>query len=826
MGLDDYNKKRKFDKTSEPKGTLDKSDGGRFVIQRHQASHLHYDLRLEMEGVLKSWAIPKGPSLNKDDKRLAVQTEDHPVKYLTFHGNIPKGNYGAGDMTIWDSGTYTINESKGVKDGLKQLETGDLKIHFDGKKVKGDFALVRAHFGKEKNNWLLIKKDDEFAVDIPYDSERFAEKAHKPEKESKAGVKNTITESDDGGAIKPMLAKTGKKIFDDKNWIYELKWDGYRTMASVNHRKVQLYSRNGLSQNQKFAPITESLKRFEEVAILDGEVVILNSEGYSDFQKLQNYNGEENENLVYYVFDLVYLNGHSTISLPLKDRKELLKSIIENAGLENIRFCDHIETLGTAFYEKVIKAGFEGVMAKDGNSAYYPGARSEVWLKFKDVNDREAIICGYTESEGVEFGSLILGAYKDDELAYIGNCGTGFSSETRKDLLIKMKSLKAKKHPFKAAPNLKGRKPHWVLPKLICEVNYSEITSKGLLRHPVFKRLRDDKSPDEVTAAAESQSPEKATANDKAHLDTESKSSSDSFLEIDGKKVAISHPAKIYFPGEGIRKYDIIDYYIQVADTILPYLKDRPQNLHRHPNGIDKEGFYQKDNENLPDWVDTINIHSKSADKNIDYMLCQDEATLIFMANLGCIELNPWNSKVGQLDNPTYTVIDIDPSEKTPFTEVVEVALVAKEILDQANVQAFCKTSGSTGLHIYIPLSGKYSYDEAQSFVKLICHFIQQRLPNTTSMERSIKARKGKIYLDYMQNKRGQTLAAAYCVRPRPGATVSTPLHWKEVSKALKITDFNIHNVPERIEKEGDLFAQVLSEKMDMSKALELLDSL
>ncbi|NEN24228.1 DNA ligase D [Cryomorpha ignava] len=823
MGLDDYNKKRKFDKTPEPEGDLDKSDGGRFVIQRHQASRLHYDLRLEMEGVLKSWAVPRGPSLNPDDKRLAVQTEDHPVKYLTFHGNIPKGNYGAGDMKIWDKGTYIINERKGVKDAAEQLKKGDLKIHFQGTKVKGDFALVKAHFEKGKNNWLLIKKDDEYAVDVPYDSETFAEKAHHQLEKGKGGNRIGISGSDANQLVKPMLAKTGKKIFDDKNWIYELKWDGYRTMASVKNGKVQLYSRNGLSLNEKFAPIARSFTSLDDEVMLDGEVVILNAEGYSDFEKLQNYKGEENDNLVFYVFDLVYLNGHSTISLPLKDRKELLKVLVENAGSENIRYCDHIETLGSAFYEKVIKAGFEGIMAKDGASAYYPGARSEVWLKFKNVNDREAIICGYTESEGVEFGSLILGAYQNNKLEYIGNCGTGFSSEMRANLLKKMKSLKAQKHPFKSAPNLKGRKPHWILPKLICEVNYSEITGKGLLRHPVFKRLRDDKSLDKIAVADKTPTGKTPT---KVKESKSAKMSSDSVLEIDGKQVAITHPAKIYFPGEGIRKYDIIDYYIQIADTIMPYLIDRPQNLHRHPNGIDKEGFYQKDNENLPDWVDTIAIHSKSTDKNIDYLLCQDEATLIYMANLGCIEINPWNSNVGKLDNPTYTVIDIDPSEKTPFSQVVEVALVAKEILDQVKIEGYCKTSGSTGLHIYIPLSGKYDYDESRSFAKLICHFIQERLPKTTSMERSIKARNGKIYLDFMQNKKGQTLAAPYCVRPRPGATVSTPLHWDEVNKNLKISDFDIHNMPSRIEKEGDLFEKVLTEKLDMNKALEQFDSL
>ncbi len=815
MNLDAYNEKRKFDKTSEPLGEVDEADGGRFVIQRHQASRLHYDLRLEMEGVLKSWAVPKGPSLNPEDKRLAVQTEDHPVKYLTFRGTIPKGNYGAGEMTIWDSGSYSINETKKGEKPVDQFKKGNLKINFRGSKIKGDFALVKAHFGKEKNNWLLIKKADEYAVDLPYDSEAFASVIDLPGQEEGGSKKKVNPDSDRAKNLRPMLAKAGNKIFDDKNWIYELKWDGYRTLSSVKDSEVQLFSRNGLSLNSKFVKIFNSLKSIDQDVILDGEVVILNSDGLSDFQKLQNYTGEGEDNLVYYVFDLLYLNGHATTSLPLISRKELLRDILENSDFSNVRYCDHIETLGTAFYENAIQMGFEGVIAKDAQSGYYPGARSEVWLKFKDVNSREAIICGFTESEGVEFGSLILGAYDEGSLKYIGNCGSGFNSSLRKDLLKRMKSLEVDKHPFEKKPLLKGRKAHWVKPTLICEVKYSGVTTKGLLRHPVFLRLRSDKALEEVTPPAEIKS-----------NSTMSSKGAGANLEINGNKVGITHPEKIYFPGEGIRKYDLIDYYINVAATILPYLKDRPQNLHRHPNGITKQGFYQKDNENIPDWIDTVSIHSKSAGKDIEYLLCQNEAALIYMANLGCIEINPWSSTIGALNNPTYTVLDIDPTDKTPFSQVVEVAQVAKEILDLAKIKGYCKTSGSSGLHIYIPLSGEYSYDEARSFAKLICHFIQERLPLTTSMQRSIKARKGKIYLDYMQNNKGQTLASPYCVRPKPGAPVSTPLEWKEVNSKLEISDFTIYNVPERISKKGDLFSPVQTGKTNIFKSLERLDSI
>lgn len=846
MSLETYNAKRRFDETPEPAGGEDHARAGRFVVQRHRASHLHYDLRLEMGGVLKSWAVPKGPSLNPADKRLAVQTEDHPVKYLTFHGTIPKGNYGAGEMTIWDTGTFSIlGSEKNAKkkpvspdaEGLKQLKNGNLKIRFDGTRLRGDFSLVRTRTENERHQWLLIKKADAYSVDVPYDAEIFAGK----KAGTKAGKKRVHpkkiapdAESEEPlQAVKPMLAKTATKIFDDPAWIYELKWDGYRLLALADDGNVQLYSRNGLAQNVKFAPIAEALANLGHRALLDGEVVLLNTDGLPDFQRLQNYDGSPDKNLRYTVFDLLYLNGHSTMGLPLTDRKEILKELLEVADLENVVYCDHIATLGTAFYEKAIDMGFEGVIAKKASGKYHPGNRSEEWLKFKKIKELDAVICGYTESDGVAFGSLILGAYRDGILEYIGNCGTGFDSKMRTALLENFKPLATKKCPFKSPPALKGRKPHWLLPSLVCEVSYSEITKAGKMRHPVFRRLRTEKAPADVTAPGPSLRPLPDKARDKKKTSAKSdekqmegEPASDADLEINGRKVAVSNPAKVYFPKEGIRKYDLMEYYIRMAEVILPYLINRPQNLHRHPDGIAKPGFYQKDAENIPDWIETFTVYSKSSNRDIDYLLCQDEATLLYMVNLGCIELNPWNSVIGNPENPTYTVIDIDPGEKTPFVEVVETARAVKEVLDLAEIQGYCKTSGATGLHVYIPLAGNYSYDEAASFAQLICVYVHHMLPEITSMERTIKAREGKIYLDYLQNKRGQTLASAYCARPRPGATVSTPLKWEEVNKRLKVKDFTIFTVPDRVDLTGDLFRNVLTQTTDIAKAIERLDAL
>ena len=802
MALDEYKKKRKFDKTPEPKGVVDTENLGRFVIQRHQATRLHYDLRLEMEGVLKSWAVPKGPSMNPDDKRLAIMTEDHPVKYLTFHGTIPKGNYGAGVMDIWDEGTFKVLESKQGTDPIVQLKKGDLKIEFFGKKIKGSFALVHTQRGEEKNQWLLIKKKDNYSTDLDYDAEVFAE----IQKNIGLGKVKALNPNE---FIKPMLASPTKKIFKDPDWVFELKWDGYRVLANIKDGKVDIYSRNGISYNQKFSSIRKELEHIPFDCILDGEVVVMDKNGKTDFQKLQKYDADKTKGqLKYYVFDLLHLNGMDTISLPLLERKSLLPDILD--GLENVLFCDHIEAMGPTLYKQAIDAGMEGVVAKKADSVYVPGYRSENWLKIKSTTTAEVLICGYTDSNtgGSLFGSLILGMYRDEKLTYVGNCGSGFSSSEQKQLLKKFKKLEIESNPFEEKISLKGRIPHWMKPELICEVKFSEWTNSGVMRHPVYKGLRYDKEEEEIGSQETKEEP-----ISKGH-------SSSSSLEIDGITVPISNLEKVYWPDAGYTKYDLIDYYLNISNYILPYLIDRPQNLHRHPNGIDKPAFYQKDHEVLPSWIETFQVYSESSKKEIDYLLCQNEATLLYMANLGCIEINPWNSTIQNLENPTYTVIDIDPSEKNNFEEVIEVALAVKEVLDLAKIEGYPKTSGSTGIHIYIPLNGKYGYEEARDFTKLLCYYILEKLPKLTTMERALNKRNGRIYLDYLQNRLGQTLAAPYCVRPKKGASVSAPLLWKEVKPGLQILDFNIKNMKDRVEKVGDLFLPVLGEGIDMEWAI------
>ncbi|WP_158858087.1 DNA ligase D [Lunatibacter salilacus] len=805
MALDKYADKRDFSKTPEPSGSdLEiPTAKSRFVIQRHKARRLHYDLRLEMEGVLKSWAVPKGPSMNPKDKRLSIHTEDHPIEYLKFEGIIPKGNYGAGSMAIWDEGTFRL--APGSKGDLSdQYSRGDLKLEFFGTKLLGNFALVHTRGGEKNDQWLLIKKEDEFATGLAYDAEEWLEtKDESSTRSSGLDIRRMVS---------PMLAGKTTSIFSKAGWIFEIKWDGYRILANIHNGKAEIYSRNGISYNQHFRSLHQNLSGIPHDVVLDGEVVIVDEEGKPDFQKLQHYAETGEGELRYYVFDMLFLNGHDITHLPLLERKSLIKEVIE--GIPLVYYCDHIESLGNAFYEQAVSSGLEGVMAKKADSTYDIGRRTENWLKIKSVESQEALIAGYTESDGRHFGSLILAVYESGKLAYVGNCGTGFDDQTQKELWEKFQPLKRDKSPFDEKINLKGRKPHWLEPLLIVEVKFANWTKSGMMRHPSFKGIRTDKLAREIHPV---ESVESASGSKNKHSKSE-------ILEIDGFEVPISNLDKVYWPDSGITKFQLLDYYLSISEYILPFLKDRPQNMHRHPDGIDAPSFYHKDTAGIfPPWIETVQIYSSSSEKDIEYLICQHEATLLYMANLGCIEINPWNSRIESLENPDYGIIDLDPSPKTTFEEVIEVAQMAYEILQKGKIDAYCKTSGSKGLHIYVPFSAKYAYEDVRDFIKVLCYLVEEKLPALCTMERTIDKRGGKIYLDYLQNRKGQTLAAPYCVRPKPGATVSAPLEWKEVKAGLDMRDFTIFTMPERIKAMPNLFLGVLGDGIKIEEALENL---
>lgn len=819
--LEHYQRKRNFTKTSEPADDSKKkaSKKPRFTVQRHHASRLHYDFRLEIDGVLKSWAVPKGPSLNPKDRRLAVQVEDHPLSYGKFEGEIPKGNYGAGTVAIFDNGTYAYDECKNEKEFLKQWNAGSIKFILHGKILRGGFALVRMKT-EEPNNWLLIKHQDEHAVDKAFDAEKLIAKNIKQEgkafKEKKTTKNKTIeTQAPESGKneLRPMLAKLSSSLPSGTEWMFEQKYDGFRALALIDKKKVKLISRNGKNLNEKFPSIVKDLESQNRDALLDGEIMIEDKQGKSYFQLLQA--GEpvaKNRQIHYRIFDILTLDNNDLRSFSLAERKELLKLLVKKAGFQLSSYVDSLTMSADKVLDYATKMGWEGIIAKREDSPYLAGKRSDLWQKIKGRNTQEAIICGFTAPGGsrAHFGAIILAVMEEGTLTYIGNCGTGFSETVIKDLHDKMIPLRRKSKPFsKQVKVAKESHVTWLSPKLICDVYYAEWTSDKHLRHPVFKGLREDKRPEdiriEVRQIGETMEKERK-------------------IKYGRKTVSLTNQNKVYWPNEEITKGDMLAYYERTAVHILPYLKDKPISMNRFPNGINGQSFFQKDVEpdQLPSWVKTTQVYSESGDKMIDYILCNDEASLLFIANLGSIEINPWLASYKKPDKPQFAVLDLDPNG-ADFKEVIAVALSANTILKNANIPAFIKTSGSTGLHIYMNVNQKYDFEIVRDFVELIAEMINQKHPDTTSMIRDPKKRKNLIYLDYLQNKRGQTIVAPYSVRPKPGATVSTPLAWNEVNDQLRIADYDIFTIPERVKNQVDPWKEIWENTVDIKKSLALL---
>jgi bifunctional non-homologous end joining protein LigD len=870
MSLDEYQKKRDPRTSPEPSATGGKPEKVlSFVIQKHAASHLHYDFRLELDGVLKSWAIPKGPSLDPSIKRLAMMVEDHPYEYRSFEGIIPKGNYGAGEVIIWDHGSYHAAGSDEKEESERLLRAGlgkgDLKFILEGEKLKGEFALVRLKSDQE-NTWLLIKKKDQYATTEEVTRlERsvlsgLSIEEIKGGRSPRAAVAETPAPSGTGPApavepkapaapktpaqakgakpaapmphdVKPMLATSSQDPFDDPDWIFEIKLDGYRSIAELRDGKVELYSRNNISFNKRFPGIVASLETLRREAVLDGEVVALDESGRSYFQLLQNHQRTGEGNICYYAFDLLYLDGEDLRALPLLTRKQMLRDLLPE--LPNVRYSDHIAESGKDFFELAKSNNLEGILAKRGNSQYLTGRRSKDWLKIKIRMQQEAVICGFTQPRGSRknFGSLVLGLYENNELIYIGLTGGGFDEAGLKELHAMLQPLVQPDSPFQESIKT-DTAVQWVQPVLVCEVEFSEWTDERLMRQPIYLGLREDKDAKQVVRelfqAEVEPSPEAvavAEGEEPSELQEENlKNLKDQVLVIDGKRLELSNLNKLFWPDEGYTKGDVIDYYRKVARAMLPHLQDRPESLYRTPHGITDGGFFQKEAGVLPPpWMTTKEIYSKHVDKNIKFFVCQDEATLVYLANLGCIEINPWLSRIQSLNNPDYFVIDLDP-EEISFDKVIETAQAVQEVLEKAGATSFPKTSGATGIHIYVPLGAKYDYETAENFAKVVATLAHQKLPECTSMLRSPSKRQKKVYLDFLQNKAGQTLAAPYSIRPRPGATVSTPLRWEEVKPGLHPSQFTIRSMPPRLEHLGDIFSGVLGPGIDIETCIENLE--
>lgn len=845
MGLEEYRKKRDFKSTPEPKGGQTKSKNELvFVVQKHEASHLHYDFRLEVDGVLKSWAVPKGPSMNPSDKRLAIEVEDHPFDYRTFEGTIPEGNYGAGTVMVWDEGTYQAthaNTPEKSEQLMRQgLEDGHLDFILNGEKLKGEFSLIRLR-GARQNQWLLIKKIDKFASkeditqqDRSASSQRSMDeigqgkkssarkkpqaakttvRPSKPQKEEEGPIKSSMPRD-----IKPMLATLVEEPFDRPNWLFEMKWDGYRAIAEVKNHKVNLYSRNQQSFNKRFPPIAADLKELDREVVLDGEIVVLDDKDKPSFQLVQNYQRDPREPLVYYVFDLLYLDGYDLRHLPLIRRKEILKKILPHTP--HIQYCEHIEEKGVAFFKKVSQKDYEGMIAKDGESPYREG-RSKEWLKIKTHARQEAIICGFTPPKGAreKFGSLLLGVYENGELVYVGHTGSGFTRQTLTEVFDKLQPLIQSKSPFPDAPRFRNPVT-WVKPELVCEISFAEWTQDEQMRQAIFVDLREDKKSTEVVKEQTIPVQQALKTSDRKTASVRSTPKSKNGKVIQPHGVELTHLDKIYWPDQGYTKGDLINYYKGIASYLLPYLKDRPETLHRYPNGIAGSSFFQKELEKPPAWIRTEEVEHE--DRLVNYLLIEDENSLLYAANLGCIELNPFSARIQSLDHPDYMVLDLDP-ENLSFDSVVEVAQAIHNILDNLEIEAVCKTSGKRGMHIYVPLGAQYTFEQSRHLAEVIARFVHDELPDLTSLERNPRKRQKKVYIDYLQNNYAQTVVAPYSVRPTADATVSTPLKWSEVKKGLNPTNFTIKTMQKRLDKVGDLFEPALGKGINLEKCLKKL---
>ena len=649
--------------------------------------------------------------------------------------------------------------------------------------------------------------------------------------------------------ISPMLATLVDKPFDKPGWLYEVKWDGYRAMTVLNKGSVELISRNGKSFNEKFYPVYNQLQQWKLNAVIDGEIVVLDDNGMADFSGLQGWRSEADGDLVYYVFDILWLEGKDLTGLALTERKNILRKIIPSKGI--VKMSENFETTGTAFYKLAQEMNIEGIMAKKADSTYSMGIRTQDWLKIKTNQRQEVVIGGYTRNEGSSkyFSSLLVGVYQNKRLQYTGKIGTGFSEKLQKEMLAQFKPLISKKCPFEEQPDINkpSRFRHnppnatvtWLRPKLICEVSFTEMTTDHVMRHPSFEGMRSDKKASDVKLEKE-KPVEKIIAGKKTKkdliigqkiiFDKANKGERNSLLnpsdemqvrKVNGHELKFSNLSKIYWPKEKYSKRDLINYYYQVAPYMLPYLKDRPQSLNRYPNGIKGESFYQKDVAGkVPGWIKTYPYES---DPSKHFLVVSDEASLLYMASLGCIEMNPWSSRVQSPGNPDWCIIDLDP-DKTTFNQVIETAQVTRKLLESCGIPCYCKTSGSTGLHIYIPMGAKYSYEESKEFGRLIATIVHRELPKSTSIERLVSNRKGKMYIDFLQNRPQATLAAPYSLRPKPGATVSMPLHWEEVKKGMKMMDFNIKNSYGRVKESGDIFKPVLGRGINLKKAVKCLE--
>jgi bifunctional non-homologous end joining protein LigD len=916
MGLNEYRRKRNFQKTREPRGkpgTRRHSELS-FVIQKHDASHLHYDFRLELAGVLKSWAVPKGPDLDPANKRLAMQVEDHPLDYGGFEGTIPEGEYGGGTVMLWDKGVW-----KPIGDPAKGFREGHLKFVLHGERLRGGWMLVRKGGRRSEpgeRHWFLFKERDEFArpgesitEDMPLsvttgrdldeiaaqsdrvwgpNGELEQPKRRPAKRRSKApasarrkrvpkahthgvptrrrravgpakNVKGDENGQRNGSSVEKLLEQAGARrarmpkshqvelaTLVDKaptgdDWLHEIKFDGYRMLCRVHNRKAEFVSRNGRDWTKKFPELAEATARLAvDEGMFDGEVVAIKPDGATSFQALQNvFQAGRTSELVYFVFDVLYLNGRDLTGEPLEVRKEILKAVLSEGAHESIRYSDHVEGSGEQIIDRACQLHLEGIISKRRGSAYRAG-RGLDWLKIKCSMREEFVIGGFTKPSGhrAHFGALLLGYYDHSKkLIYAGRVGTGFNEQTLADLHQKLTKLVQAKSPYSnlAGNTGQARDVSWVKPALVAEIEFSNWTDEGLLRHPSFQGLREDKPASKVIhdepislsavkaledgheAAAPKRgrkprnSPKRRAANKPAvHAGSED--------EWEG--VHLTHPDKLLYSSQGITKRDLAAYYARVADWMLPHVVDRPLAIVRCPAGSAKPCFFQKHpGEGASTRLRKVNI---SADRAPEYHLAIDDLCgLLSLVQMGVLEIHVWGSRALHLEKPDRLIFDLDPDPAVDWPEVISAARAVRALLEELGLTCFLKTTGGKGLHIVIPIMARTEWPEAKAFCHAVADFIVQAAPDRFIATMSKSVRKGKIFIDYLRNGRGATAIAPYSTRAKPGATVSAPIDWEELTPGMRSDHFTIKNLPARLSKlKKDPWADIAKVKQSITAAM------
>jgi bifunctional non-homologous end joining protein LigD len=764
VSLREYERKRRRGRTPEPFGGSTEEGGQpRFVVQRHDARRLHYDFRLERGGALASWAVPKGVPLRRGERHLAVHVEDHPLEYAEFEGTIPAGQYGAGTVEIWDRGTYELLEEK---------RNGGLTVRLHGERLDGTWTLIPARLDGDPKNWLLLRKDS-------------------------AGG--------DGRPYAPMFASASESLPAGPDWVYEPKWDGFRALVTVSSGEVTLMSRNGNDLTERFAPAASAVKHALRTAdaVLDGEICALDARGNSRFGLLQHGSGT----LVLVLFDALEIDFESLVDLTLVERRRRLERVLDpSAGgvVLSPRFED-----GQALLAAASEEGLEGVVAKRKDSKYLSGRRGTEWRKVKVRARQEVVVAGYTRGQGRRsygFGALVVGVHEAGGLRWAGNVGTGFSDDEIDRLLKRMRPLRRKESPFAQVPKMpRVRRGDvvWVEPTLVAEVEFVEWTREGRLRAPAYVGLRDDKPAAEVRR-------ERPAVPE--------------MLKSGRRELRLSNLDKPFWPDEGITKGDLVAYYREIAEVLVPHLRKRPFTMKRYPDGWQGKHFFQKQApSHMPEWIERAPFPASTREgekKVIDYALVDDELALLWMVNMGCIDMHAWSARADNADRPDWVMFDLDPSEGATFDDVVRVARLVKETLDLLELAGCPKTSGSRGIHVLVPIARRSTFPAAREFASIVGGALERAHPDLVTTEWSKKKRRG-VLVDANQNRQGATNASVYSVRPRAGAPVSTPLRWEELVPGLDPTAFTMDAVLDRVARDGDLFAAVLEGGQSLSKALK-----